>query len=116
MIFRQHLRPVGDQQVRRPPGAALHFGKFAEQGFNVQRDAHADHVHHVRMEDAGRQQVQGELALVRNNGMSGVRAALKADNDIALTSQQIRNFPFSFVAPVGADNRSYHDAAFFPEK
>ena len=111
VVVHEHLRPVGNQQLRRPPGAAAHLLDLAEQGLDVQGHAHADHVHHVRMKHPGRQQMQGELALVRNNGMARVGAALKADHDVALAGQKIRDFSFSLVAPVGADDRSHHSVA-----
>jgi hypothetical protein len=35
--------------------------------------------------------------------MAGVVAALRADDDIRVFRQEIDDFPFAFVAPLGAD-------------
>jgi hypothetical protein len=40
--------------------------------------------------------------------MAGVPAALKADDNVGLRRQNVRDFSFSLIAPVGAYNRFYH--------
>jgi hypothetical protein len=36
--------------------------------------------------------------------MAGVVPTLKAGNDISVFGQQVDDFPFSFIAPLGADD------------
>ena len=52
----------------------------------VQIDHHAcaQHTSHVRVQDAGGQQVQDELALLRYNGVAGIVAARIAGNNIGM--------------------------------
>ena len=50
----------------------------------VNHHAGAQHTGHVRVQDAGGQQVQDELALLRYNGVAGIVAALIAGNNIGM--------------------------------
>jgi len=47
--------------------------------------------------------MQLESLTVYYHGMTGVDAPLVADNDICGFAEQIGNFAFSFIAPLGAD-------------
>ena len=52
--------------------------------------------------------MQGKPAIAVDNGVAGVGASLKADDDIGLFGQQIGDFALALVAPVGAYNCFYH--------
>ena len=76
--------PVADQQVFRGNG---HSGgpqrlDLRQEIFAVQRHAVAEDVHDTLVENAGGQQMQGELAHVVDDGVAGVAATLIPDHDV----------------------------------
>ena len=54
--------------------------------------------------------MQGEAAIIVDDGVTGIGAALKADHDVRMLCQHIRDLPLAFVAPVRAYDCFYHDA------
>ena len=49
--------------------------------------------------------MQGELAVLIDDGMARVRTALETNDYVALFRQQVRDLALALVAPVCADNR-----------
>ena len=72
----------------------------------VERHAVAENVHHALTEDAAGQQVQGEFAVLIDDSMAGIAAALIADNDVIVFGQQIDHASLALVTPVDADDYS----------
>ena len=84
MPRQQQGGPVADQQVFRGNG---HSGgpqrlDLRQEIFAVQRHAVAEDVHDPFVENAGGQQMQGELAHVVDDGVAGVAATLIPDHDV----------------------------------
>ena len=52
--------------------------------------------------------MQRKFTIVIYNCVTCICTTLKSDNNIRCFRQHICYFTFSFVAPVGSDNRSYH--------
>ena len=106
-----HLMPrhgdgsfVGELQVL---GADLHAAgldglHLVCKMVKVDDHSRAQHTGDVRVQDAGGQQVQDELALFGHDGMAGVVAALIAGDDAAL----------ALIAPVDSSNSSQHKLQF----
>ena len=112
MVGHDHLGAVGDQQ----PGLDATFRQgvhFAEKLTDIQGHAVADDVGDMVVKHAGGKLVEGEPAELVDDGVSGVAAALKADDDIRLSRQHIGDFALALVAPVGAYDRSYHGTSSF---
>ena len=107
----QHLRAVGHRKPRFDAGG-LEVRDLLGEGADVERDARADHVRHGRVEAAGRQQVQREAALVVDDRVARVGAALEADHEVRFAGQQVRHLALAFVAPVGAYDRGCHVSNF----
>ena len=57
-------------------------------------------------ENAAGQQREFVNLVAHDDGMACVRAALIADDEIMLTSQQVDDLAFGFVAPLQTDNAS----------
>ena len=100
--------PVADLQVFRGDGNAsgpdaLHL---VVEVLAVQGHAVAQDVYHALPEDAGGQQMQGELALVVDDGVAGVAAALVADGDVIVAGEQVHHAALALVAPVDAYDRA----------
>ena len=64
--------------------ALLNGIHFSGQMVEVDHHASTQHTDNVRVQDAGGQQVQDELALLRYNGVAGIVAALIAGNHIGM--------------------------------
>ena len=80
----------------------------------VQVDDHArtQHTGHIRVEDAGGQQVQDELALLCDDGVPGIVAALIAGNDVRMFCQQVDDAALALIAPIDSSNSSQHNTSF----
>ena len=87
-------------------GQLVHFlQKFADvQGYAV-----ADNIGDMIVKDAGGKLMQGETAVIVDDGVVSVAAALKTDDHIRLRGQHIGDFSLALVAPVGAYDCLYHE-------
>ena len=78
----------------------------------VDHHARTQHTDNVRVQDAGGQQVQDELALLGHNGMAGIVAALIARNDIGIFGQQVDDAALALIAPIDSSYCSQHNTSF----
>ena len=60
----------------------------------------------IRMQNAGREQIQDIFSIFRDDGVSGIIAALIADDNIRLLCGEVDDPSFSFIAPVDSGNSS----------
>ena len=75
-----------------------------EQHAGVDDDTVADDVGHAGREDAGRDQVQGEVLTVgQHDGVAGVVAALVADDPLDTLTEQVGGLALALIAPLGTD-------------
>ncbi|MNC94513.1 hypothetical protein D3C83_113870 [compost metagenome] len=77
---------------------------LVDQDFRIDDHAIADDAELVRVEGAGRDQMQDRFLAVDHQRMAGVVAALKADDDIGVAGKQIDDLAFTLVAPLGTDD------------
>ena len=96
MRFARHLEVPGRHF------AALEIVDLRPQHRRVDDDAVADDRDDVGVEHTGRHEVKSELTPEILDCVAGVVAALIPDHHIGLLAQQIGDFPFAFVAPLGA--------------
>lgn len=94
-VFRSYVNSICPEQL-----------DFLPQALEVERHAGAEHVHDPRAEDAGGQQVQGELPVFVYDGVARVPAALIADDDVEVLGEQVHHPALALVAPVYADYRA----------
>ena len=66
----------------------------------IDHHAVADHAGDARMQDAGREQPQHELASVGVHGVAGVVAALIPGHDREVRRQEVDDFALAFVSPL----------------
>ena len=105
---------VREFQVLRADGDAARLDGVHLPGQMVQVDDHArtQHAGHVRVEDAGGQQVQDELALLCDDGVPGIVAALIAGNDVRMFCQQVDDAALALIAPIDSSYCSQHNTSF----
>ena len=94
-------------------GAHLHAAlldgvHLARQMVQVDDHARAQHTDNVRVQDAGGQQVQDELALRGDDGVPGVVATLIAGHHIGVFRQQVDDAALAFIAPIDTSNCGQH--------
>ena len=53
--------------------------------------------------------MQDEFFLADLDRVTGVVAALRADDDVGLLGEDVDDLSFSFIAPLGADENGVHD-------
>ena len=113
VIRQDEVRAVADQQVPADLDPDLaQTVDLADERDRIDDDAVADHANFPRPQNAGRDQVQNIFLAAVDDGVSGVVAALAADDDIRLLGQDVDDFAFAFIAPLGADqNRVCHRVA-----
>ena len=81
---------------------------FLDQRDGVDDDAVGDDAFLARAQDAGGDEVQDEFFLPDLDGVTGVVAALRADDDVGLLGEDVDDLAFSFIAPLGADQNGVH--------
>ena len=77
---------------------------LGEQHRGVDHDAVADDRRDVVVEDAAGHQLEGERLAVDDDGVTGVVAALVADDDLHLLGDEVGELALALVAPLGADD------------
>ena len=104
----QQRGAVADLQVIRRNGDACGTDgvHFAQQVLAVQRYAVAENIDNAVPEDTAGQQVQGELALLVDHGMSCVAAALIANDNVIVVCQVVHHTALALVTPVDAYDRT----------
>jgi hypothetical protein len=79
-----------------------------QQALGVDHHAVAEHADDMRLDQAGRQQVQLEdaraLRPIHRDRVAGVVAAGIAGHNVGLGRQQVGDAAFALIAPLGADN------------
>ena len=103
------VRPVADEDPAMPVDAALgQHVQLGEQRLGVDDHAGAQDDGLVRVEHAGRDQVQGELLIIAHDGVSSVGAAGETDYHLGLAGQVVDHLALALIAPLGADNYQIH--------
>ena len=77
---------------------------LAQHRLGVDDHARPDDVDAVRVQDAGRDELQLILFVVYHNRVAGIVAALAAHDQISLARKNINELALAFVAPLGAEN------------
>jgi hypothetical protein len=113
MVGHDNLAAVGNQQVRCRDPASQDMVDFLEQGRDIQGHTIADDIRDMTVKDARRQLVQGKFAVVVDDGVAGIGAALVTNDNIGLAGKHVGNLAFSFIAPVTAYNRFDHENSSF---
>ena len=91
------------EQVRGVDAALLQPFELLHEHGGVDHDAVADDGDAAGGEDAGGEQVQGVLLVADDDGVTGVVAALVADDVVDRTAEQVGRLALALVAPLGAD-------------
>src|ERR1044071_4879821 len=107
-----HVGAIADAQAAGHVAAGgLQGGHLSSQGFQIHDDAVADDGSHAFPQDAAGDQLEDEFLGSDKDGMAGIVAALIPRDDIEMFGKKIDYFPFSFVAPLRAeDNYVTHNS------
>ncbi|CDB87439.1 putative uncharacterized protein [Firmicutes bacterium CAG:170] len=101
-------RALGDLEILRRDGHArlLKLGDLAPEALQIDHNAVAEDVHNAGQTDAGRDQMQRELAVFVDDGVARVVAALIAADDVIFSGDEIDHTALSLVAPVDSNDRT----------
>ena len=109
-----HLRTVADAQLFSYVDArGLQHGHFFGQCFQVHHDAVADHGHHAGAQNPAGDQFQNEFLGPDINGMPRIVPALIARHNIEPLCEQVHNFAFTLVTPLGPEHNHIGHFMFF---
>ena len=103
VVRSDQVRIRANHQFGGVDAAGLESVDFLQQHGRVDDDAIADHGYDFWAENAAGQEMEGELLITNNYGVTRVVAALIADDVINTTSKEIGSFSFTFVSPLGAE-------------
>ena len=73
-----------------------------DESNRVDDDAVADDADLPLAENAGRDQVEDVLLIAIDNGVAGVVTSLAANHDVDPSGQDIDDFSFAFIPPLGS--------------
>ena len=95
-------RGVADLQVggRNRHARRAEIFDLSAEVFDVYHHAVPHDVDYLRAQNAGGKQIQNELSLVVDDGVSRVVSALVADDDVVMLGKQVHHPALSFVSPV----------------
>ena len=108
VIGHQQLGTLRDNQIGSGDALIGERLQFCGQLDRVYGYAVADDVDDMGIEDAGRERVEREPAVIIDDGVAGIGTALKADDNVRGFGQQVGDLALALVAPVGAHDRFYH--------
>ena len=108
VVRHQHVRAVRHQKVRFGHSLAGQRLEFIDQVRYIESNAVADDIRDVIIKNARGQQMKREAAIVIDDRVAGVGAALETDDDIRLHGKHVGDLAFSLVAPVSSYNCSNH--------
>ena len=100
----EEMRAVGHAEVRRRDAASLELLELLAEEREVDDGPRTEHAERARIEDAARHEVELEGAVLVDDGVSGVVAALEPDDQVRLLRQEVRDLAFAFVAPLSPDD------------
>ena len=83
---------------------AFQHADFVEQGGGIDDDTVADDALAAGAQDAAGNKVEDEFFAVDDDGMAGVMAAGVAGHDMVALGEDVDDFAFAFVAPLGAED------------
>ena len=89
-------------------------GDFGKEGAQAEDDAVADVAFDACVQDACRDEVQHGFFAVDDEGVASVVPALVAHDGARFFGEQIDDFAFAFVAPLGADDDQVCTHGCFP--
>jgi hypothetical protein len=82
---------------------------FPNKGDGVENDSIADHAGLALTQDARGNEMKNVFFTSDDDRVPSIVAALAADNDVGFIREEVDDFSFSFIAPLGADeNRVWH--------
>ncbi len=108
VVAHDHVRALAHDQVLRLDAPLSQLRDLFEQDDGVDDHAVADHACAVRVEDARRDELELELAVLGDDGVAGVVAALGADDHVGLRGEVVDDLAFALVAPLAADQDDDH--------
>src|SRR5688572_9240416 len=106
VVRHDEMRFFADTQQRiiKQMPLGLESVNLLDQNLRINHHAVADHAQLIWMQRPGRNEMQYGLFAVHHQGVTGVVAALEADDDIGVAGKKIDDFAFTFVAPLGSDD------------
>ena len=110
VVGHDQVRVGGDAQVADVDPAAPQAVDLLQQHLRIEHHPVADHAGLLRVEDPRGDQVELELLAVADDRVTGVVAALEADDHRSVLGEQVGDLALALVAPLGADyHHSWHD-------
>jgi len=102
-VLRSHTQPIFEQEIH-----------FPNQYTGVNHDSVADKTGFPRVENSGGNEVKDKLLVIDNKSVACIVTTLETDHAVSLVGEQVNNFPFSFVSPLGSYDYDIRHGILFP--
>ena len=97
------MRIGADDELRGIDASLVEGSHLMEQDGRIDHHAVADNRDDLGSEDAGRQEMEGELLVADDDGVAGVVAALVANDIVDAATEEIGCLALAFIAPLRPD-------------
>src|SRR5256885_14284313 len=114
VVAHDHVGALADDEVLGLDAALSELGDLFEEDDRVDDDAVADDAGAVGIENAARDELEFELAVLGDDGVARVVAALGADDHVGLGGEVVDDLALALVAPLAADQDDDQGALFSP--
>src|SRR5215472_12987440 len=108
VIAHDQVGALADDQVAWLDAAFAELLDLADEDTRVGDHAVADDARDVGMQDAARDELELELAMLGDDGVPGVVAALGSDHHVGLLGEKVDQLALAFVSPLSADDDYDH--------
>lgn len=104
VVWKHEVRAIrDDKSIAKLHAALLEMRDLGQESFGIENHTITDHATRFGLENASGYLMQNEFFVAAHNGMSGVRTALIAYDEIGPLGEDVDNFPLPFVTPLGTD-------------
>src|SRR5215472_5093861 len=108
VIAHDQVGALADDQVAWLDAALSELLDLADEDARVGDHAVADDAGDVRMQDAARDELELELAMLGDDGMPSVVAALGSDHHVGLLGEEVDELALALVSPLSTDDNYDH--------
>ena len=103
VVGSDEMRIGADDEFRGIDASLVEGSHLMEQDGRIDHHAVADNRDDLGSEDAGRQEMEGELLVADDDGVAGVVAALVANDIVDAATEEIGCLALAFIAPLRPD-------------
>ena len=107
MVLENQVRTVGQLDLADIKSLLFDVLHLVIESDGIDHDTVADDAFDSGTENSGRNEVENVTFVTDLNGVTGIVSALETDDHIDILGQNVNEFTFAFIAPLGTDKHIY---------